>query len=95
MAARVGDLVLVKWLDARSCDGWHDDGELSDESLARLAACETVGWLKAKTKAAICVVQTLAADEDGKFASFTGHMNIPTKTIQSIKVLRKGKRHGR
>lgn len=80
--AKVGEIVLVKWLDSSRVTDWTYD----DPNLARLAH-ESVGFLSHQDKQAINVRPHRVRDRDGD-EQHVGDMIIPLCAVLSIKVLR-------
>lgn len=71
-------LVLVDWLDSHIRAGWRDD---HDEG--QPAVCRSVGWLVAKDRRRITLVQSLA--NNGEAAD---SITIPRAAVTRMRTLR-------
>ncbi len=80
MKPNLGDLVLIKWLDsATPADRsyWQDKA-----THARIAKCQSAGWVVHAGKNTLALAQTQSPDQNG------GLISIPRIAITKMKRLR-------
>lgn len=80
--AKVGDIVLVRWLDSSRVTDWT----FAEPDLERCPH-ESVGFLSHRDKHAINVRPHRVRDGDGD-EQHVGDMVIPLRAVLSIRVLR-------
>lgn len=61
---RVGDLVLLRWLDISEDPSWRTDGGKD----AEVANCESVGWVCNVTRSSVTLTRSYHLDGDEKHA---------------------------
>ncbi len=71
-------IVLVRWVDSVSADGWTLKGHLRTD----LAECVTVGMVIAESDTSITVSSTIA-DDGGESEAYLGDVTIPKGAISS------------
>ena len=80
--ARVGDIVLVRWVDSSRTTDWT----FQEPTLTRLPH-ESVGFLSHKNSDAVNVRPHRLIDGDGD-EQHVGDITIPLRAVLSIEVLR-------
>jgi hypothetical protein len=81
---KVGDLLLVEWLDSARTEGWHSPAEVSPEP----SYCRSVGWMMKKGRDGIVISPHLAAQSPtGEMTDVGGNLAIPNGAIKRTKVL--------
>lgn len=76
---KLGDLVLIRWLDAWGTGKWTDPAELNEDSYP----VTSVGWLLQNNKQGVKVHACRA--DSGNIANIT---HIPKGMVQTIKTIR-------
>lgn len=82
---RIGPVVEVEWLDALSRGGWGTRKTYAEE---RPLTCLTAGYLLAKTKDKIIIVQSSSYNAKGEERDLTDSITIPRALCLRMKRLR-------
>lgn len=77
--ARLGDLVVVDWVDSCSNSGWRT----KDEAAFPVSECRTVGWLLKRTNEKICL-----HGEESDLDAVGMRETIPAGCVRRIRVVR-------
>lgn len=94
--AKVGDLVLIEWIDSASTDHWREGDDLAKWADGE-CICMSVGWVVRRNRVTITVAgdrgDLTPPDADGeKTRDLAGRfMQIPRGCVRKITVLRKAR----
>jgi len=71
------NMQLIKWIDARSVDGWAEPGDVD----ARGASIKTMGWVFDETADVVCIGGSISEHRAEAARQYAGIMLIPKRSI--------------
>jgi hypothetical protein len=77
---KLGQLVMVEWLDATTQNGWSPAEDRREPE-----RCLTVGWLLRDDEIAISIAASLGFDDDGEINGVNAVTTIPHGMVHRIK----------